>query len=755
MRQTLKIAANELRTLFFSPIAWILLVVFLFQLSATYIDLLRSLLRNQAINGPADASLTGALLTGMFGLYTAIQQELYLYLPLLTMGLLSREKSAGTIKLLYSSPVTSTRIVAGKYLAMLFFGLVMSLLLAIPVAFSATIIPAFDIPLALSGLLGIYLLVAAYAAIGLYMSSLTAYQVVAATATLAALAFFNFVGNIWQGIPVMRDITYWLSIKGRTAVLVDGLICSEEITYFLFVIILFLALAVMKIESRRSRRSLLVNTGRRLALVAAIILAGYITSRPRLLLYSDLTAGKTNTLSPESQKIMNSINGQITITAITNILGENLSTGLPASINRNLRLFKPYIRFKPDTRTRYLYYYHRQQPITSPRLAGMTDKEIVDLLLQNAGARVGKVLEPRELLENGEVDPGELATEEYRFYWRISGDNGNHASIRLFQDMMHYPSEAEISAAIKRVASAPARARFTTGHGERNPDSPGDRDYYIFAKRPNFRHSLANQGFETSTIDPGNPLEMLSPGKELLVIAAPVLPFSPTALDCIRRFIEEGGNMLVLGEPGSANVLNPLLGTLGTRLEGETLLQTNETFDANLLACRLTSEGKELFGMEKTRQERERIVMPGATSIITSEHGPLRCTPLLLAPDLPGDTLAVPATPPRATAIALSRLSASGEQRVIVTGDADCFSNLELGMVREGIHSGNFSFLAETFRWLSGGEYPVDTHRLSPRDVRVTLTLASLAWLRPLFSWCLPLLLLSCFLVIRSRRRDR
>ena len=64
-------------------------------------------------------------------------------------------------------------------------------------------------------MLGLYLLVCAYAAIGLFMSSITSYQVVAAMGTLAVLAVLNFVGDMWQDIDFVRDITYWLAINGR------------------------------------------------------------------------------------------------------------------------------------------------------------------------------------------------------------------------------------------------------------------------------------------------------------------------------------------------------------------------------------------------------------------------------------------------------------------------------------------------------------------------------------------------------------
>ena len=70
---------------------------------------------------------------GWRGMFTAMQQYLYLYIPLLTMGLMSRELNSGSIKLLYSSPVTNTQIILGKYLSMMIYNLVLpSILYLLP-----------------------------------------------------------------------------------------------------------------------------------------------------------------------------------------------------------------------------------------------------------------------------------------------------------------------------------------------------------------------------------------------------------------------------------------------------------------------------------------------------------------------------------------------------------------------------------------------------------------------------------------------
>ena len=186
MKTIYKIARTELQTLFYSPVAWLILIVFTFQASMVFSNTMGGQVRSQSL-GYGLYNATMAVFGGWNGLFTAMQQYLYLYIPLLTMGLMSRELSSGSIKLLYSSPVTNTQIILGKYLSVMVYGLVLIAILSVFMLFSAIAIYEADIPAVLAGLLGLYLLICAYAAIGLFMSSITSYQVVAAMGTLAVL----------------------------------------------------------------------------------------------------------------------------------------------------------------------------------------------------------------------------------------------------------------------------------------------------------------------------------------------------------------------------------------------------------------------------------------------------------------------------------------------------------------------------------------------------------------------------------------
>lgn len=110
MKTIYRIAKSELNSLFCSPIAWLVLVIFTFQMSMTFTDRIIWELKDFVINNREKDGMTAYFLLTGFGtpLFPGVLSYLYLYFPLLTMGLMSREFSSGSIKLLYSSPITST-----------------------------------------------------------------------------------------------------------------------------------------------------------------------------------------------------------------------------------------------------------------------------------------------------------------------------------------------------------------------------------------------------------------------------------------------------------------------------------------------------------------------------------------------------------------------------------------------------------------------------------------------------------------------
>lgn len=357
LRLILRIARTELAVLFYSPVAWLLLVAFTCQVGFDFMNILTEIVKIKALGNTITFSVTAGFVLGLKGIYEVIQETIYLYIPLLTMNLMSREYSSGSIKLLYSSPVSSVQIIVGKFVSMVVFALIFVVILALPTIVMFISVPHVDVTLILAGLLSMFLLILTYCSIGLFMTTLTSYQVVAAVATLSALAFFNYVGGIGQESIFFREITYWLSIKGRASEMVGGLICSDDVIYFLAVISLFLWLSVIKLNNEKTRRSFLSKTMRYTLAVCTIIVIGFASSHPALMFFYDATRSKQRTLSEESQKVMRQLSGPMTITTYVDIFDKEFDVASPKEQKEDMTRLKMYIRFKPEIKMKYVYYY--------------------------------------------------------------------------------------------------------------------------------------------------------------------------------------------------------------------------------------------------------------------------------------------------------------------------------------------------------------------------------------------------------------
>ena len=187
MKLIWKITKAELQTLFFSPLAWLMLVVLGIWVFNVFNDRFDMLVRTQEL-GDWIGHATRQLYIDREGIYASVLEILYFFFPLLTMGLISRELSSGSIKLLDSSPVSTWQVVLGKYFSMCIFSLLLIVVLFIPVILGIFTVENLEMKAIFTGLLGMYLLMCTYSAIGLFMSSLSIYPIVAAVGTFGVLA---------------------------------------------------------------------------------------------------------------------------------------------------------------------------------------------------------------------------------------------------------------------------------------------------------------------------------------------------------------------------------------------------------------------------------------------------------------------------------------------------------------------------------------------------------------------------------------
>ena len=384
MKTIYKIAKTELKQLFSSPIAWLILAVFSFQAGLFFTQLFGQQVEIKEV-GDSLLPLTDRIYTAFF---KKMQEYLYLYIPLLTMGLLSKERSSGSIKLLYSSPVTNTQIALGKYLSMLIYNLVIVAILLVPVLFGAIHMPKLDYGLIFSAILGLYLLACAYSAVGLFMSSLTSYQIVAGLATLTLLSLLTMAGKMWQGIPVLRDIAYWIGMSGRANNMIAGLIGSEDVLYFILISVFFILLTICKLNGERERKGFRRKALDYLAIILLVVACGYVTILPKLRFYADMTATQKNTVAVPTIDALKAVKGDITMTTFVNLLDGDYVYGMPESVVNDKKRFERYVRFNKGMKFKYVYYYG---PNINPDLEaiypGTTDKEKMQKVCESLGLK--------------------------------------------------------------------------------------------------------------------------------------------------------------------------------------------------------------------------------------------------------------------------------------------------------------------------------------------------------------------------------
>lgn len=760
MRAIYKIAKSELGTLFYSPIAWLILVIFVFQIFSCFANLLEYSVNMKTLDQVQGYQSYMLFVIGGFAPYMTIQSTLYLYIPLLTMGLMSREYSSGSIKLLFSSPISSLQIILGKYLSMLIYGLIMmgSVLVLVIVGYFS--IKDFDLSLVLSGWLGLYLLMATYAAIGLFMSTLTSYQIVAALGTLTLISFLNFIGSLWQHIEGVREVMYWFSLKGRADEPIRGLICSEDILYFIFVSGMFLGFSVLKLQFARQSCSMSVKVGKYVGLVACVALFGYISTIPQLKCFYDATANKDRTITPNSQEILKQVDGGLTITSYVNLLDKFGYLGMPSNWFNTRNIFETFTRFKPETELKSYYYYDNAAGANASREE--MDKAIERLVL-TSDINSKSILTPEQMREK--ID---LSAEEYRYVFLLERENGQKAFLRMYDDQGKYPSEAEISAVLKTMISKSPRIAFLGGHGERSIHDRSGVNYTSFTTVLDSRGALINQGYTpcTLTLSTGGDIPA---DVDVLVIADLRKALTDDELIQVKRYIERGGNLVVLGEPRRPEYIAPVLEQLGLAFVPGVLVQPHEGYAADYLWVTFTPEGAELEPIFARMVELNNVLtMPSATAIYETENvgfeaipvfttGTMKCWNELETKNfsLEDPTLNEAIGEKEnayVTGYALRRDVKGKEQRVFVLGDADCISNAELGVDREFRRS-NYALIDGMFRWLVYDEYPIDISRPAAKDNDVYLTPAGYAWVKIFLRWVCPAILVLLGCVIWFSRR--
>jgi ABC-2 type transport system permease protein len=246
----LTIAMRELRSLFVSPVAWATLAVvqvigaFLFLAQVEfYAGQVMTISAGQRIS----AGITDLVIAPLFNNMAIV---MLLVVPLLGMRLFSEERRSGTISLLLSSPLSMATVVLGKYVGLLLFLLFMLLLIVLmPLSLLAG--GTLDGGKLAAGVLGLTLLLAAFSAAALYLSTITAQPAVAAISSFGLLLLFWVIDWVSMVDEQFGGLFAYLSLFRHLEGSLTGLVASTDLVYYLLFSATFLILAIHHLERSR------------------------------------------------------------------------------------------------------------------------------------------------------------------------------------------------------------------------------------------------------------------------------------------------------------------------------------------------------------------------------------------------------------------------------------------------------------------------------------------------------------------------
>lgn len=234
MQNIKTIYMKELKSYFNSPIAYIVIIVFLVIIGWFFTN---GLFANNV-----------ASLRPMFDMVPFI---FLFFIPAITMRSFSEEKKQGTIELLLTKPVTEYELVIGKFLA----ALMLTIITLIPtLVYFLAVLNLGDIEMGavIGGYLGLILMAAVYIGIGLFASSLTENQVVAFIISFIIIFALFMLGKILiQVSPGLVSAVEFISTDYHFANISRGVIDTRNLIYYFSMIFLGVFLTKVSIESRK------------------------------------------------------------------------------------------------------------------------------------------------------------------------------------------------------------------------------------------------------------------------------------------------------------------------------------------------------------------------------------------------------------------------------------------------------------------------------------------------------------------------
>ena len=436
------------------------------------------------------------------GVFSFMLMVMMFTTPLLTMRVFSEEYKQRTDQLLLTTPVRTFDIVMGKFLsALLVFAVLLGLTLTWPLIISFLGDPnAAEI---FGNYAGILCIGAAYIAMGIFISSLTENQVVAAIGSLglflglylleiiAAYFFSSGALPLW----IMSSIRF-ISIIGRFNTVSVGILALGDIVFFLSVCAVFLFLTARRWDRQRGF-SILITAIFIAGIVLVNVLANQLTTRFYLKL--DLTEQGIYTLSDETLNVLRGLDEDVTVT----VLAEESVW----RVDRRSQLV--------ETLERY-----------SAHSGGRLSVKYIDPLLN---PRIGEQYPALEGLTEGDI-----IIESSRRYTSIAWRDLYEWAVD-YNTYSTYASQLKAeqpltSALLFALSDKTALAVFLEGHGEDSTEA-----LQALFERANYNCQTLNLSHEE-----------LPPDTTVVVSNAPKSDFTEIELERFESYLNDGGNAIIM-----------------------------------------------------------------------------------------------------------------------------------------------------------------------------------------------------------------
>jgi len=473
-----------------------------------------------------DSSILDYGYAGLDSLFSTAPYLFMFLVPAITMRSLAEERREGTFELLLTRPLTDWQIVVGKYLAslvLILFALLPTLVYYYSVYTLGTPVGNIDTGAVVGSYIGLFLLGASFAAIGLFASSISKNQIIAFTIAVFLCFFFYSGFDSLSQILSLQNLTLEnFGITEHYQSVSRGVLDTRDLVYFIILAGIFLWLTLFVLLRQRQKAIFNKFTFGWIGVMVVLIIISTITFTR-----FDFTKEKRYTISPISRAIMGGLSQPIKVTVY--LKGDNfpswakrlqrstrdMLSDLQAYTHGNLTydIVDPIADIKnlPDTAQKAVYDSLEAKGIVGQGYSVKTDNGMSNLLLfpealvQYQGKQiVVNLMQSRIGLSDDEVINNSIQNLEYAF-----------------------------SSAIKKVTSGgKPEIGFTEGHNELNDVQIEDA-----------MKSLSD-GFDVGRVDLKTiPFAGLMTLK-LLVIPKPDKPFTEPEKYKLDQYIMRGGKVL-------------------------------------------------------------------------------------------------------------------------------------------------------------------------------------------------------------------